>query len=375
MGQSSTNSVIVMVDLSLNINDDPNPISGSMRTEAIEFARSMITATYDAKDFPDWEQSGVFLGKELESILNGAGKPLIGKDDFLMIMPFGELETSDKFKINQIRSYPSDLNTYYQFPFDYNDQDTWGNYAEAKICNIAYNYAIPEYYLFRIQGRPDDPNSQLLTPQDQQMLDEYITGSVGEVVGKFNHRNANFSITVKKLNISKIPGIGNYKKVNITATNTDRKSVRITYPPSRDRKKPTKLSNSLFRTTWICMGCDSLSNYSLIVHNRDTKRTKSFKVNGKNYKNLELDPGNYRVNVQVEGIRSSDAYLEVEAEGGGGFWIFFILVALGGLGYLGYKYYTNMQEKTTQPNVKWEDQHGDPGKTNKTEQNETDDWD
>lgn len=354
-GQGRTQSVFVMVDLSSNIKGHPDPITREMREDAIAFTRSLITASYRPADFPNWEQTGVPLDPEIDNIVKGKSKPLIGADDFLMIMPFGESATINRFKINEIKTYPSDFDRYYQFPFNYTDRDTWGDYAEAKICNIAYNYQISEYYLFRIQGKPDDPNSSYLTSDQSKMIDDYVTGSVAQVVGKFRHKMVNFSVTIKKVDISKIPGMKNYKKTAITSSNTDRKSIRI-ISPKGEKKHPYKAKSDRISVTWVCIGCDSTATYSLTVRNLDTKKTKKHKVINANYKSISMGPGKYKINVSSFGIRSKTEYVKIPGEGGGFGGLILILI-LAAAGYFGYKFFMDKrkQKHKPKPDDSWTD--------------------
>lgn len=374
MAQNPEQSVFVMVDLSMNIKGDQNPISSEMRKDAIEFTKSLLMATYHKSNFPEWEKTGVFTSPVIGNILNGTGKPLIGTDDFLMIMPFGELKTSENFKINQIRRYPSDFNRYYQFPFTYTDRDTWGTYAEAKVCNIAYNYKIPEYYVVRIQGRPDDPNSQLLSNKEQEMIDEYDTGSKGEVIAKFKHKKTRFSVTVKKIDITKIPGISKYPPIHVPPENIDKKSLRIVAPKG-ESKKPFESESTKIRVSWICIGCDSTTNYNLTVNNLDTKKTESHKdLKNISYKDLELEPAKYKISVSTKGVRSKSQYVTIKNEGGGVLGILILLIALGVGGYFGYTYFINQKRNQDATKKGWEHEK-EPDSTQTQDKNEyDDDW-
>lgn len=377
-GQTKTQSVFVMVDLSVNIQGDQDPITPSMRQDAIDFAKSIITASYKPNDFPEWKKAGVLASPEIGAIINGTGTPLIGEDDFLMIMPFGEIKSIKDFQINLISNYPSDFNKYYQFPFVYDDVDTWGNYAEAKVCNLAYNNQIPEYYIVRIQGRPDDPNSALLDRDDQEMVDEYETGAVGETIARFKHTTASrFLVTIKKVNISKIPGIKNYKAVIIDSTNTDpnRKSLRIISPKGK-RKTPYTTGSSAIQLSWNCIGCDSIPKYTIRVNNLDTKKTKTQRVTNKTFIALKLEPASYKITVSTNGANSKPQYISIEDEdegGGFGTLLFFILLGIGG--YLGYKYLIVGKRRNKEKDNEWTDRDDKSNSSNKNEMSsDDDDW-
>jgi len=315
-GQNKTQSVFVMVDLSLNIKTDQSPITPPMRQDAIDFARAIITASYKPGDFPNWQKAGVSINPEIDAIIQGKGSPLIDEDDFLMVIPFGNIDTPNRFQINLIKNYPSDFNRYYQFPFAYDEQNTWGNYAEAKVCNLAFNHQIPEYYIVRIQGRPDDPNSHLLTKEDQEMVDGYETGAVGEVIARFKHTVASrYLVTIKKIDISKFPEIKNYKAVTIKSTNTDptRKSLRIVSPKGK-RKLPYVTASSSIQLSWSCIGCDSISKYTIRVNNLDTKKSKTLRVTRKTFTSLKLEPATYKISVSTQGANSKPQYIRIEDE-------------------------------------------------------------
>ncbi|NMH87991.1 hypothetical protein [Flavivirga algicola] len=375
--QSKTQSVFVMVDLSKNVQKDNSPITLSQRQDAIAFTKSIITASYASNKFPNWKKTGVFTSPEIEAIIKGKGKPLIGVDDFLMVMPFGEISSTNKFQINLVGNYPSDFNKYYKFPFSYNDNDTWGDYAEAKVCNIAYNNQILEYYIIRIQGMADDPNSRLLDKEDLSMVDEYETGSVGEVVARFKHTTASrFTVTVKKIDISKIDIFKNGKKVTITPTNTDKKSLRI-ISPKGTRKTPFTMASSNIRVSWTCIGCDSLPKYTLRAHNLKTKKTKNYSVKNKTFQSLKLEPATYKINVSTKGANSKAQYITVKGESGdsGGFGVILLLLLLGVGGYFAYKYLiAGRKENTNKERSDWaeREEKSPPSNTDTTSQDE--DW-
>jgi len=377
--QNKTQSVFVMIDLSMNISGDENPITPLMRQDGIDFTKSIITASYKPGDFPEWEKAGVFVSPEIEAIIKGNGTPLIGEDDFLMIMPFGEINTINRFQINLISNYPSDFNKYYQFPYTYDDRDTWGDYAEAKVCNIAYNNKIPEYYIVRIQGRPDDPNSDLLSQQDQNMVDEYETGAVGEVVARFKHTVASrYLVTIKKVDINKFPGIKNYKAVRIDSTNTDpnRKSLRIISPKGKKRAPYTTSSNTI-QLSWNCIGCDSIPKYTIRINNLDTKKTKIKRVTKKTVTALKLEESaTYKITVSTKGANSKPQYITIDQEEDkGGFGTLLLILLLGVGGYFAYKYLIAGKRNK----VKEKDNWTEPKKTSyssneKQTTSDDDDW-
>ncbi len=377
--QSKTQSVFVMVDLSKNVQGDSSPITLSQRQDAIDFTKSIITASYTSNKFPNWKKTGVFTSSEIEAIIKGKGKPLIGVDDFLMVMPFGEISSTNKFQINLISNYPSGFNKYYRFPFVYNDSDTWGDYAEAKVCNIAYNNQILEYYIIRIQGMADDPNSMLLDKEDLSMVDEYETGSVGEVVARFKHTTASrFTVTIKKIDISKIDIFKNGKKVFVKPTNTDKKSLRI-ISPKGNRKTPFTMTSSSIRVSWTCIACDSLPKYTLRVNNLKTKKTKTYSIKSKTFQSLKLEPATYKINVSTKGANSKAQYITIEGEDEeGGFGVILLLLILGLGGYFGYKYLiAGRKENTNVERSDWAEQEkkSSPSNTDNTTNTEQgEDW-
>lgn len=377
--QGKTKSVFVMVDLSLNVKGDPSPITKPMREDAIAFSKSIITASYKPNNFPEWEKAGISTDPVINAILNGKGRPLIGEDDFLMIMPFGDISTTNEFQINLIKNYPSDFNKYYQFPFQYDTYNTWGNYAEAKVCNLAYHNKISEYYILRIQGRPDDPNSQLLSKQNQEMIDEYETGAVGEVIARFKYTKASrYTVTIKKVNISKILWPKNYAPPVIDSTNTDfnRKSLRIIAPKGK-RKAPFTTHSTTIQLSWSCIGCDSIPKYTVRVNNLETKKNKTHRINNKTITSLRLEPGKYKVTVATKGANSRPQYFTILTKGeDGSFGTFFLAILLLIGGYFAYKHLIQNKKDTAAGSDDWikEDKKSYTNTNIESSQESDDDW-
>lgn len=376
-----------MVDQSLNIKSDPtNRIDEPTRQNAIDLARALIMAEYKPGDFPYWKEAGVTTGKEIKDIIAGKGQPLIGPDHYLIMMPFGEIKTSDNFLVSPIENFPADFNNNYKFPFSYQDYDTWGNLAEAKACNIAFNNGIPEYYIVRIQGKPDDPNSALISNTLQGIVDEYETASRAEPLARFRHKDVRFSVTVKKVDITKIPGMKKYPKIKVGSKNVTRKSLKIVVPIGA-RDKPFKTSSKLLRASWMCLGCDddSTTEYSVTVNNLTTKKTERYKVPSTS-KALTLEPGDYKISVATKGASAKPQYFTIKDsssggggsdEGGGGFGIILLLLALAAAGYFGYRYF-NQNRKRSNAEVRPSDRGFGGSSGNSSSQNNSsaddDDW-
>jgi hypothetical protein len=286
-----------------------------MRQEALNLARDIMMNCYRPENFPSWILSGNTVS-QIQAIINGQGKPLIGTGSYLMIMPFGDQKTYQKFKINRVDNYPEDVHRFYQFPFLYNEQQTFSEIAKAKAADIAAEVKIDSYYLIVIIGLGEDTNSLSYTTLERSYLDDYRSSVTVNSLAIFRYSadNADFKIEFSKIDISRMlnkPESAQLPKEKIIQQkNVDQKILEIISPPGSEESPFTTESSNVV-VSWRCIGCDKNTDFQVMVSNLEQGNTISHPATHKQFQNLSLPAGKYKIVVSGDQMRSKPRYVEV----------------------------------------------------------------
>lgn len=323
-------SVFVLIDVSGNPLDlpDSKKITPEMRDEAVSLVKAVITATYDSTLFENWIPKK--LQGEVLNIYAGRGQALLDKNGYLLIMPYGDRDTYEHFRINLIQNYPADFDTYYNYAtgLSYRDPWTYEDIATAKAADIALdpNVNIRNYYLFKIKGLGGDiTGSRPYTPEDLEYLANYIRDDFS--LGKFVYKDISkqYSIEVSKVDISKMTTQGTI----IKPIHVDKPVLEI-ISPAGTKKNPYKAKKGQpFGVAWKCMGCGDSSDFTVSVRG---EKSELKKVKNKYSTTLQLDQsGDYTVSVSATGINSKNkVYISVSGGGSGsGFWWLLLVILIG----------------------------------------------
>ena len=334
----SQESVFLLVDVSGNPLAHPNKISEKMRQEALHLAKNMMMNCFRPAEFPDWVLSGI-TDNQIQAIVDGRGKPLIGTGGFLMLMPFGDRNAYQDFKINPIENYPEDIERFFQFHFSYVQQQTYSEIAKAKAADVAAEAKIDSYFLIVIIGLGEDTNSERYTPEELNYLDAYRSSVQVNSLAIFRYAvdAVDYKVEISRIDISKMRTISpsdDTKGKMIRQKNVDRKVLEIISPPgSKDEPYFTETTDLL--VSWRCIGCDENAFYKIIVTDLKAGHTVSHPTTHQMQQNISLQPGEYKIVVFGENLRSKPRYVSISASGGCGniFWLL-ILFAVFLVSYL-----------------------------------------
>jgi len=306
-----------------------------MRQDAIELIRGVIIAKYDRKFNTNWELAG-HTDPMVKDVVNGRGQPLINQGGNLMIMPFGERDTYRLFKLSTIQHYPKDFNTFFKFPFSYDQQSTFGEIAKAKAADIAIEANLKGYFLIVISGKGEDTNSRSYSRVEMDFLDKYRSAVVvtSLAIFRYRDRNIDYKIEISDIDVRKMSGSNTNppQKGVIQSANVTRKELEIVNPQG-EKAAPLEVEGEHMQVSWMCLGCEGDIEFRVRYTNLDTKEAGSEKVAGKHNVGLILTPGLYKVQVVGGGLSSKAVYIQMEGEGSGfpflGLLIVAALVAVG----------------------------------------------
>ncbi|MGB3182104.1 MAG: hypothetical protein WBB45_11990 [Cyclobacteriaceae bacterium] len=337
-------NVFVLVDVSGNPRgiDSGSRITPDMRKEAGELVKQLVTGRFEKSRFmQDWRLSGN-TDPVVDDIVNGSGSSLIGRGGYLLIMPFGDKDTYEKFRLSRIDNVPSDVNSAWDMPRRYTDQNTFGEIARAKAADVAIDANLGSYYLIVISGLGEDTNSKnLYTSQEQNYMDNYRSAVRKEALGIFRYRDdrKDYKIEVSKIDLTKMRGAGNTagSKQIIDSTHITKPILEIVTPKG-SRQKPYELKGDKMLVSWSCIGCKKDAEYTVkLLHMEDRGSSQTKKVKGRTNHNFALKgEGPYRVVVSSDNADTSTEYFTYQAEGGSGGFLLWLLI-LAGVGYFIYR--------------------------------------
>ncbi|MFA0960221.1 hypothetical protein AB9P05_00285 [Roseivirga sp. BDSF3-8] len=340
-------NVFVLVDVSGNPRglSSENRITPAMRDQAGELVRQLVGGQFNKDRFmQDWRLSGN-TDPVIENIVNGGGQPLINQGGYLLIMPFGDKDTYEQFRLNRVNNVPSDVDAAWRMPGRYTDQNTFGEIARAKAADVAIDANLSSYYLVVISGLGEDTNSKnLYTTQEQNYMDNYRSAVRKDALGIFRYRDdrKDYKIEISKIDLTRMRGAGNTAgtKQIIDSTHIDEPILEIVTPKG-SRQKPYELKGDKMLVSWSCVGCKKDAEYTVkLLHMEDRGSSQTKKVKGRTNYNFALqNEGPYRVVVSNEGSATSTEYFTYQAEGGGGSFLLWLLIlaVLGGIAWFLYK--------------------------------------
>ena len=328
--------VFVLVDVSGNPTMNPaySSISRNERIEALDLVKDMILNEFDSMKYPAWQS---FKLKDIfEQNYNSRGNTIVTQNSILAIIPFGEKNTYKNFKIYELNSPKMDVKTAFNLAhtLTYTDQLTFENLATAKTADIAAAAGISSYYLIKIVGLGgDQTGSQLLDQNEKKYILNFESAANTESLGSlFLKNNKPYSIVFKKVDIAGFQNqIKKSARGTITKSNVEKARIKI-IKPTGTTEKPAKFSKSdPVKISWICLGNDPKTKFSVRLTNLQTSKSITEKVNGFST-SVNLSQGTYRASVSSKGLSSSKPEIIRVSGGGGGIW-FFVLLCLVGLVY------------------------------------------
>lgn len=330
-------NAFVLVDVSGNPLEDPYKITPPMRQEAIALTRAIITNNYNSSFNNNWRQTVKNPDPRITGIMSGQGRPLIDPGGLLMIMPFGERDTYKQFQINPINNYPADFDRYWQFPFSYTQQQTFGEIAKAKAGDIAAEAGAGIYFLIVISGKGEDTDSKSYSAQEIKYLDNYRGAANINSLAVFRHRDSNidFKVEFSEIDVTRIkPGTRGSQPRIIQPGNVSQKDLEI-LTPKGSRTEPREFSekDKIF-VQWRCLGCSDSSRFVIQISKLEGGERVSPITVFKQFAHSvpPLKAGLYDIKVSGDNLTSQRVYIKIS--GGGGWGWLIILLALGGLAVL-----------------------------------------
>jgi hypothetical protein len=302
-------SVFILYDISGNVKSDPYKITKSMRTEARSLAKEVITGKMKSK-YSNWEYLPGNNSVVINDIFSGkSSSPLLKKNGYFMIMPFGEHETYKKMKIEEINNYPSDFYDLYEFPFKHNELSTYGNIASAQASMKAMELNINSYTQITIIGKGEDTQSGSYTSEETAALDFYKTKAIITPLGLFRNILKGIDYTIQFSNIKIVdqppqPPPKHKHKIRLIEPKNSKKSEPLEFDSGQD----------VF-VKWSCIQinppCPESTKWSLIVSQLDGDYRKTFQSGKLKHKKLKLDDGKYQITLTANNRKLQDIYVKI----------------------------------------------------------------
>lgn len=321
------NNVFVLVDVSGSGPAD------AIKTEAGVIVKDLLVDQFNPSNYnKEWKWSDSLMPPF--DRVKGTSQPLLNTaaGSTLMIMPFGQHNRYEDYKIQKISNLPDDVLSMFAsyYPKTFSDQYTYIEVAQAKAAGVAKTAGFDSFYRIEVtDAMPIAPQSKY-TPQEQFLMQN--DNSTKTKLGEFVFGQTDFRIIFTRVSIANAP---NLVKTPIATQNIDRKDLTI-IKPSGTQKKPTTLNPPSVSIAWRCLGCKDSTLYNVTLLN-----TKDKKVRIAPKKTMEssatfsiTEPGEYKVSVSGDGLTAKSVYFKVGKEGGGsGFWVVLLLIGAGFLGY------------------------------------------
>lgn len=337
---NAQSDVFILIDVSGNPLNSSNKINHSERKQAIELCKQLLSGNVTQSDFSNWEAKNLdnFVAKAYKTGNNN----FLGSINSITVVPYGEKNTYKKFKIFQNSSGQASLKQAIEYAnsLRYDNQLTFGELARAKAANIAIDANIKSYYLFEISGLGgDQTGSKGISSTQQNLIDEYKSSAEISPIGLFILNGKPLRISVKVVNITTMAGNSNTSgnKGIITSNNVNRKSLKIISPIGTNTDYEVVDEKNGLNISWLCLGCDKNTEYTVTAKNIKTKKSKKEKVIGRNNSMMQLSPGKYTISIKGKGLPScqnNNQYIEIKGKGNNGGWFFFLfLIAIAGAAF------------------------------------------
>lgn len=357
---AAQNSVFVLVDVSGSVPEGGSSIQNDAKQIAIDFC----LGRFNSNQYADWEWIGP-KDPLIEGVISGSNtQPWLdpAKDGYLMIMPFGEKNTYQRYRIERIQQVPIGVNDFFAkyYPTAFRDRVTYIKVAEASAASVAKGMGIASYFTILITDELSDSGSQSpgYTRHEEELIAAWGTSAAQnkKLATLKNKTKRDFQITFHKVEISGIsiipgpPGPDNF----------DKKELNL-IRPAGTQSSPEVAADGSVSVMWNCLGCDTTTEFSVKlspVGAIEGATAQSRKTRGRTTRFVAGGNGLYRLVVSAEGFGSKTGFVRVSGisnggtknngtdEGGGGFWVLLLLALLAGGAYW---FFRNRQEKGFRP--------------------------
>jgi len=339
-GRSQKN-VVLLVD-----------VSGSIPHIARNQVREVIKDVLMGRAISD---PSFYYEKDPQSSLTIPGAPLVSNGSHVLLIPFGEKNTSDTHYDIVVANYPQDLTNFidahYPASTDYKDQFTYLTLARAKAAQAAKQLGMTNFMLLLISDNINDftgGSSPNYSSYEQELVDDYNSKSnpVAEagIEGYVKLRgNRDFKIPLRMMDVSlykSAPTLngGNGSNGSITPDPTTPTGLSIEFAGSLSaatRKKPAVIKSGTVNISWLCKNCPDNTLYSVIVS--EVEGGKFRDANSKNISSpsvtKNLESGTYKITVSGEvpagatPVGGAVTYVTVDTDSGLG-WLWLVVLVL-----------------------------------------------
>lgn len=357
---AAQNSVFVLVDVSGSVPEGGSSIQNDAKQIAIDFC----LGRFNSNQYADWEWIGP-KDPLIEGVISGSNtQPWLdpAKDGYLMIMPLGEKNTYQSYRIERIQQVPAGVNDFFAryYPKKFRDGSTYIRIAEASAASVAKGMGIASYYMMLITDELSDSGSKDpgYSRTEQELLAAWGTSAAQNIkLATLQNLTKNtFQISFHKVQIAGIsipsgaPGPGNIvgnKELNL---------IR----PTGTQSNPETASNGSVSVMWNCLGCDTTTEFSIKLSpvGVPSERSQTRTTRDRTTRFVVGTNGQYRLTLSADGFGSKTGFVRVSGiskgpkdggrgeGGGGGFGILLLLALVAGGAYW---FFRNRQEKGFRP--------------------------
>ncbi|MGB8193116.1 MAG: hypothetical protein WCF67_14405 [Chitinophagaceae bacterium] len=338
-------------------------VSGSIPQLARTQTKNVLKDILMGKPISD---PSFYYEKDPNSSLNINGTPLVSNGSQVLLIPFGDKSTSDKYAEIKVSNYPGDLLNFIDinYPTVFSDGFTYLTLAKAKAAQLAKQKGISRFMLLLISDNISDftgGKSPNYTTYEQQLVDNYNSQSnpitEGGVDGYVKLRgNSDFKIPIRTMDVSKYQAIPNPSQNPPTTTPATPANTTLSIEftgalAAATRKKPAVIKSNNVTVSWQCRNCPDNMRYNLIF-----TQIEGGKFRDANSKNIstpsvlkKLESGVYKITVSGEvpyrSMPVSGAITYVSVETGSGSWWLWVLLLAGLIGLIIYMNKENQKKK------------------------------
>lgn len=334
IANGQTNHVVLLVDVSGSVRKyDPYEVKNLMK--------SVLTGNPNPNPNYYYEPAS---GSNFK-LFNG--QPLVGVGSKIIIIPFGDITTSNNSHIETIKSSATEveqmLDLYY--PREFSDNLTYITLAKAKAAEVAKNSGLNSYIMFTITDGMNDYFGHLKSPGysalEQQLVDNYLSKTNPVEEKKFdgyirynNDPKNLFKISVGAVDVTK------YKPVNpstpatpLTTTSEEDCEIVLTSYAGGKVTNEKEVREEKVNLNWIC-NCAGKVRYNVIITPlaKGSKKSKIVKNNiTSNSYSTTLKNGRYKI--VISGVIDNSkiaipAITYIHVKTGSMAWLFWVLLIL-----------------------------------------------
>lgn len=324
-------------------------VSGSIPHTARNEAREMIKNVLTGRNF---SQSSFYYERDPKSTMN-ISTPMASNGSHILLMRFGNKETSDDYADLVIRNYPTDLMDFIDAHFptasEYKDQFTYLTLGKAKAAQRAKQLGMSKFMLLLVSDNINDftgGSSPNYNQYEQQLVDNYnsMSNPVWEdaIQGYVRLKgNNDYKIPLRNVDVSLVKVVPSPNPGPVPPPDSAAAPLSIEFAgplATATHKQPAVVKSEAVNISWLCKNCPDNTLYNVIVSQTEGGKFRDAKSKNISVPSVtkKLESGVYKITVSGtipnSEVQVAGAVTYVSVDSGTGTWWLWIIVILAVIG-------------------------------------------